>query len=58
MEIKKCPYCAEDILIDPVKCKHCGEFLNEEMNSKKEKELLSDEKKKLKTQIIINVSLK
>lgn len=24
---KKCPYCAESILVDAVKCKHCGEFL-------------------------------
>lgn len=26
--IKKCPFCAEDILSDAVKCKHCGEWLN------------------------------
>jgi FtsH-binding integral membrane protein len=26
---KKCPFCAEDILVDAVKCKHCGEFLND-----------------------------
>ena len=24
---KKCPYCAEQILTDAVKCKHCGEWL-------------------------------
>jgi predicted RNA-binding Zn-ribbon protein involved in translation (DUF1610 family) len=28
---KLCPYCAEEILVDAKKCKHCGEVLNTKM---------------------------
>lgn len=29
-KVKKCPFCAEEILTNAVKCKHCGEWLNKQ----------------------------
>ena len=29
MQTKNCPYCGEEININAIKCKHCGEFLEE-----------------------------
>ncbi len=33
--MKKCPFCAEEIQNDAIKCKHCGEFLDGSISSRK-----------------------
>ena len=33
MSKKKCPFCAEEILEEAKKCKHCGEFLDGNVSS-------------------------
>ena len=34
---KKCPFCAEEILVDAKKCKHCKEFIDAPLNDSSDK---------------------
>ena len=43
--MKKCPYCAEEILNDAIKCKHCGEWLNKKTETQKVSEWVDNTKK-------------
>jgi len=37
METKKCPFCGEEILAVAKKCKHCGEWIDKEVNTPQKK---------------------
>jgi len=47
--VKKCPFCAEDIQDEAIKCRHCGEWLNKKDNSSSDKAQIEPNSLFLKT---------
>ncbi len=37
-QLKKCPFCYEEIHLEAKKCKHCGEYLDEKLHAQMQKE--------------------
>lgn len=35
-DMKECPFCAEEILAVAVKCKHCGEYFDDELHRRRQ----------------------
>ncbi len=54
-EIKNCPFCGEEINVSATKCKHCGEWLNNNKNELQFKDVQSNENILKEDDILANI---